>query len=237
MCRSCCPSSQAPQRMIRWAVRASMRAPGCTSECPRQFRCVVHAAQTAAHIWHAPSGGAQARISADPLCSQPALLLLLQGALLTAVEALKLFFIDAAARGQLPAARLRKVRLSIAKANAQPRAATTAEHTQRGMQSWGSQDGAARAGNGEDAAAQHAAWLARQLAAFEQRLLGLLAGPSAVLQVGRPANSNLQATSAFIGTTGCAGAPLPQLQLRTRLSHGVQSSPTTLLAAAGCCKP
>lgn len=47
------------------------------------------------------------------------------------------------------------------------------------------QVGAGPAGNGEDAAAQHAAWLARQLAAFEQRLLGLLAAPSAVLQVRR----------------------------------------------------
>lgn len=34
--------------------------------------------------------------------------------MLTAVEALKLFFLDAAARGQLPAAKLRKVTLGWA---------------------------------------------------------------------------------------------------------------------------
>lgn len=36
-----------------------------------------------------------------------------------------------------------------------------------------------------DVAAAHAAWLARQYGAFERRLLALLAGPSATLQVGQ----------------------------------------------------
>ena len=55
------------------------------------------------------------------------------------------------------------------------------------MPSVDAQIGEAPAGDGEDAAAQHAAWLARQLAAFEQRLLGLLAVPCAALQVKDPA--------------------------------------------------
>ena len=159
-----------------------------------------------AQVGHVPGGDAKAYAVADRLCNQQRYSL--QGALLTAVEALKLFFIDAAAHGQLPVAKLRKVTFGSRAQRLRGSAGLTTaiRNAQRSMQSLDAQVGAGPVGNGGDAAAQHAAWLARQLAAFEQRLLALLAGQSAVLQVRRRLKSrcDLQATPAVSSAAGGA---------------------------------
>lgn len=64
------------------------------------------------------------------------------------------------------------------------------------------QGAAGPAAQPDDAAATHAAWLARQYGAFEQHLTALLAGPDAVLQVA------VACCELWVCMQGCACASL-----------------------------
>ena len=133
----------------------------------------------------------------------------LQGVLLTAVEALKLFFLDAAARGQLPAAKHRKVKCCKRQTLIGEEEPLPVNIPMLMRQPGDPQEQTGAAGDASDAAAQHAAWLARQRASFEQRLLELLAGQNAVLQVTIPSTSHHASCGTHTGGT----LPLPSRTL------------------------